>query len=116
MRADPMFTEREAWIDTGAGSRAMPAYPVKMRGLRNRADAPGFGEATGDMNPVHFDEEYARKTIFRARVAHGALTIGFLSALLGTRSSGSSIAIANSSIMLTCTNLPQWWRLYMFQT
>ena len=49
MRADPMFTERDAWIDTGAGSRAMPAYPVKMRGLRNRADAPGFGEATGDV-------------------------------------------------------------------
>ena len=30
------------------------------------------------MNPVHFDEEYARKTIFRGRVAHGALSIGYI--------------------------------------
>jgi 3-hydroxybutyryl-CoA dehydratase len=47
-----------------------------------------FGEATGDLNPVHFDEVYARKTIFRGRVAHGALTIGFISAVMGTRLPG----------------------------
>ena len=28
-----------------------------------------FGQATGDRNPVHFDEAYARKTVFRGRVA-----------------------------------------------
>ena len=48
-----------------------------------------FGEATGDMNPVHFDEAYARKTIFRGRVAHGALTIGFISAVMGTKIPGA---------------------------
>src|SRR3954465_13788574 len=47
-----------------------------------------FGEATGDMNPVHFDEEYARKTLFRGRVAHGALSIGFMSAVLGNQLPG----------------------------
>ena len=47
-----------------------------------------FGEATGDMNPVHFDEEYARKTIFRGRVAHGVLSIGFMSAVLGNQLPG----------------------------
>ena len=34
-------------------------------------DVALFGEATGDMNPVHFDEAYARRTVFRGRVAHG---------------------------------------------
>ena len=48
-----------------------------------------FGEATGDMNPVHFDEAYARKTLFRGRVAHGALSIGFISAVMGTKIAGS---------------------------
>jgi 3-hydroxybutyryl-CoA dehydratase len=48
-----------------------------------------FGEATGDFNPVHFDEAYAKKTIFRGRVAHGALTIGFISAVMGTRLPGA---------------------------
>ena len=47
-----------------------------------------FGEATGDLNPVHFDEEFARKTVFRGRVAHGALSIGFISALIGTKLPG----------------------------
>ncbi|HEX2759984.1 MAG TPA: MaoC family dehydratase [Rhizomicrobium sp.] len=57
-----------------------------------------FGEATGDMNPVHFDEEYARKTIFRGRVAHGALTIGFLSALVGTRLPGAGTIFVSATI------------------
>jgi 3-hydroxybutyryl-CoA dehydratase len=47
-----------------------------------------FGEATGDMNPVHFDEAYARKTVFRGRVAHGVLSIGFMSAVMGNQLPG----------------------------
>ena len=61
-------------------------------------DVQLFGEATGDMNPVHFDEEYARKTIFRGRVAHGALTIGFLSALLGTQLPGAGTIFQSATI------------------
>ncbi len=61
-------------------------------------DVQLFGEATGDMNPVHFDEEYARKTIFRGRVAHGALTIGFLSALLGTKLPGEGTIFVSATI------------------
>ena len=47
-----------------------------------------FGEATGDLNPVHFDDAYARKTIFRGRVAHGVLSIGFMSAVMGMKIPG----------------------------
>lgn len=61
-------------------------------------DVQLFGEVTGDMNPVHFDEEYARKTIFRGRVAHGALTIGFLSALLGTQLPGAGTIFQSATI------------------
>ena len=57
-----------------------------------------FGEATGDMNPVHFDEDYARKTVFRGRVAHGALTIGFLSALVGTKLPGAGTIFVSATI------------------
>lgn len=42
-----------------------------------------FAQATGDFNPVHFDEAYAKKTLFEGRIAHGVLSIGFISALLG---------------------------------
>ncbi len=52
-----------------------------------------FGEVTGDMNPVHFDEAYARKTIFRGRCAHGAITMSYLSALVGTKLPGPGSAV-----------------------
>ncbi|MEO7054535.1 MAG: MaoC family dehydratase [Rhizomicrobium sp.] len=52
-------------------------------------DVQMFGEATGDLNPVHFDEDYARSTIFRGRVAHGALSIGFISAVVGMKLPGA---------------------------
>jgi len=51
-------------------------------------DVQSFGKATGDMNPVHFDEEYAKKTLFKGRVAHGVLSIGFISAVLGMKLPG----------------------------
>ena len=62
-------------------------------------DVQLFGEATGDMNPVHFDEEFARRTVFRGRVAHGALTVGFLSALIGTRLPGAGTIFVSASIV-----------------
>jgi 3-hydroxybutyryl-CoA dehydratase len=52
-----------------------------------------FGEVSGDMNPVHFDEAYAKKTIFRGRVAHGALTLSLLSAVLGTKLPGPGTVV-----------------------
>lgn len=43
---DPLFSARDAWIDTGEGQRPMPAFPVKLRGMPRHADAPASGEAT----------------------------------------------------------------------
>jgi 3-hydroxybutyryl-CoA dehydratase len=42
-----------------------------------------FARATGDFNPVHLDQAYAEKTQFEERIAHGLLSVGLLSALLG---------------------------------
>ncbi len=43
-----------------------------------------FAKATGDFNPVHLDAVYAEKTMFKGRIAHGLLSVGFFSTLLGT--------------------------------
>ena len=51
-------------------------------------DVELFGEVSGDHNPVHFDEAYARTTVFKGRVAHGVLTISYISALLGNEMPG----------------------------
>ena len=42
-----------------------------------------FAEATGDFNPVHLDQTYAEKTFFKGRIAHGLLSLGYISTLLG---------------------------------
>ena len=42
-----------------------------------------YAELTGDFSPVHMDEEAARKTRFGTRIAHGMLSAGFLSAVIG---------------------------------
>ena len=47
-----------------------------------------FAGITGDFNPAHVDEEYAKKTYFGARIAHGLLPAGFISAVMGNRLPG----------------------------
>jgi len=42
-----------------------------------------FAEITGDKNPVHLDEEFAKNTMFKKRIAHGILVVGYISAVLG---------------------------------
>ena len=61
-------------------------------------DIQKFGEVSGDFNPVHFDEDYARTTIFRGRIAHGLLTAGYISTVLGTKLPGAGAIFMGASI------------------
>lgn len=47
-----------------------------------------FINISGDLNPVHSDEEYAQKTIFKKRVVPGMLTASLISGVLGTKLPG----------------------------
>jgi 3-hydroxybutyryl-CoA dehydratase len=47
-----------------------------------------FGEVSGDTNPVHFDEEFAKNTPFKGRIAHGVLTASYISTVLGMKMPG----------------------------
>jgi len=51
-------------------------------------DVALFGEVSGDTNPVHFDEAYAKTTIFKGRIAHGVLSLSYISAVLGMKMPG----------------------------
>lgn len=47
-----------------------------------------FAEVSTDRNPVHLDDDYARDTIFQGRIAHGMLTAGLISAVIGEQLPG----------------------------
>ncbi len=48
-----------------------------------------FAAVSGDDNPLHLDEEFAKGTLFKGRIAHGMLGAGFISAVIGTRLPGT---------------------------
>ncbi|HEY1750087.1 MAG TPA: MaoC family dehydratase [Caulobacteraceae bacterium] len=52
------------------------------------ADIDAFAQVTGDDNPIHLDEAYAAATAFKGRIAHGMLSAGYISAVLGTQLPG----------------------------
>ena len=52
------------------------------------SDVVQYAGITGDFNPVHVNEEYAKNTMFNGRIAHGMLTLGFISSVLGTKLPG----------------------------
>jgi 3-hydroxybutyryl-CoA dehydratase len=52
------------------------------------ADIVLFAGVSGDTNPVHIDETFAAQTPFKTRIAHGMLSAGFISAVLGTKLPG----------------------------
>ena len=52
------------------------------------ADIVNFAGTTGDTNPVHLNHEFASQTVFKERIAHGMLSVGFISAVIGTKMPG----------------------------
>jgi 3-hydroxybutyryl-CoA dehydratase len=54
----------------------------------SESDVYLYAGITGDFNPAHINQAYAEKTRFKTRIAHGMLTAGFISNLLGTQLPG----------------------------
>lgn len=61
-----------------------PGMEASLSKTITDADIRAFADVTGDHNPIHLDADYAAKTPFKMRVAHGMLTGGLLSAIFGT--------------------------------
>lgn len=56
---------------------------ASMRKQISDEDVHMFAAISGDRNPVHLDDEFAATTIFKKRIAHGALSGALISAVLG---------------------------------
>ncbi len=65
------------------------------------ADVIMYSGITLDTNPAHLNEEHAKNTIFKKRIAHGMLTAGFVSAVLGTKLPGEGSIYLGQELKFT---------------
>lgn len=72
-----------------------------MRSLQKEItdlDIELFAQVSTDHNPVHLDEDYAQDTIFGGRIAHGMLTAGLISAVIGEQLPGHGTVYLGQSL------------------
>ena len=62
------------------------------------ADIVLFAAVTGDTNPMHLNAEYAERTIFKERIAHGMLAAGLITKVLGTQLPGPGTIYLSQSL------------------
>src|SRR5437879_4416620 len=60
-----------------------------------------FAEVSGDYNPIHLDEDFARTTRFGKRIAHGMLSGAFISAVLGNEFKERNIVYLSQTMKFT---------------
>ena len=61
-------------------------------------DVEAFAAVSGDTNPVHLDEAYAKTTTFQTRIAHGMLSGAYISAVIGTKLPGPGAIYLSQSM------------------
>lgn len=69
-----------------------------LRKVVTDKDIEMFAEISTDRNPVHLDEAYAQDTIFEGRIAHGMLTAGLISAVIGEQLPGHGTVYMGQSL------------------
>ena len=57
-----------------------------------------FASASGDNNPIHLNEEFAKKTIFKSRIAHGMLIASFISSVIGNKFPGNGTIYVSQNL------------------
>ncbi|MEM6306719.1 MAG: MaoC family dehydratase [Pseudomonadota bacterium] len=69
-----------------------------VRKVVSDRDIELFAEVSTDHNPVHLDDDYAQDTIFEGRIAHGMLTAGLVSAVIGEQLPGHGTVYLGQSL------------------
>jgi len=62
------------------------------------ADIKSFAGISGDHNPVHMSDEYAKQSRYKKRIAHGMISSSFFSALFGTKIPGEGCVYVKQSL------------------
>lgn len=65
-----------------------------------------FAGITGDFNPIHVNEEFAKKTPFGGRIAHGGLATGLIAPVLGMKLPGLGTIVTKLTVWFTAPVKP----------
>jgi 3-hydroxybutyryl-CoA dehydratase len=71
---------------------------AEMTRVASAAVVEAFAELSGDVNPIHLDEAYAKTTSFGGRSAHGALMAAYISAVIGAKLPGPGAVFMTQSL------------------
>ncbi|TXE81325.1 MaoC family dehydratase [Campylobacter peloridis] len=66
--------------------------------LIKEVDVRKFAKLSGDNNPIHLDEEYAQKSRYKRRIAHGLFCASFFSALFGMKLPGKGCVYVSQTL------------------
>jgi 3-hydroxybutyryl-CoA dehydratase len=67
----------------------------------SEADVYNYAGVTGDFNPAHINESFAKKSMFGGRIAHGMLSAGLISTVLGTKLPGPGCIYVSQDLKFT---------------
>lgn len=70
---------------------------IKIKKIITSADVESFANMTGDRNPIHFDDVYARENGFQKRIVHGMLVTSYFSEIIGEKLPGTGAIICEQS-------------------
>jgi len=72
----------------------------------NDADVDAFADVTGDHNPIHVDEAFAKTTRFGRRIAHGMLTASLISSVLANKLPGEGSVYLGQTLQFVTPVFP----------
>ena len=83
-----------------------PGDSASLSKIIRDEDIRAFAELSGDFNPVHIDDEFARTTRFGRRIAHGMLGASLISTVLGTKLPGQGAIYLSQTIQFLAPVFP----------
>lgn len=83
-----------------------PGDSAEVTKILDEGDIQAFAEVTGDHNPIHLDDEFAKTTRFGRRIAHGMLSASLISAVLANKLPGEGSIYLGQTLQFVAPVFP----------